>query len=82
MLFRSNIVNDPRCRTEDREDLSAQIGYTIPIGDGDRNVRISAFGRNLTNHKGLSATLPVAGLFTFSTGRQPRTYGLEVGFKF
>ena len=77
-----NIVNDPRCQTEDREDLAAQIGYTIPIGDGDRNVRISAFGRNLTNYKGLSASLPVAGLFTFSTGRQPRTYGVEVGFKF
>ncbi len=75
------IVNDPRCQTEDREDLSAQIGYTIPFGSGSE-VSLNVFGRNLTNHKGLSATLPVAGLFTFGTARQPRTYGVEVGFKF
>ena len=75
------IVNDPRCQTEDREDLSAQIGYTVPFGSGSE-VSLNVFGRNLTNHKGLSATLPVAGLFTFGTGRQPRTYGVEVGFKF
>jgi iron complex outermembrane recepter protein len=75
------IVNDPRCQTEDREDLSAQIGYTVPFGSGSE-VSLNVFGRNLTNHKGLSATLPVAGLFTFGTARQPRTYGVEVGFKF
>jgi iron complex outermembrane recepter protein len=76
-----NIVNDPRCETEDREDLSAQIGYTFDLGDM-REISLNLFGRNLTNHKGLSATLPVAGLFTFGTGRQPRTMGVEVGFKF
>lgn len=76
-----NIVNDERCLTEDREDLTAQIGYTIPFGTG-QEVKLSAFGRNLTNHKGLAATLPVAGLFTFGTGRTPRTYGVELGFKF
>ena len=75
------ITNDPRCLTEDREDLTAQLGYTLPLGT-DREVKLSVFGRNLTNHRGLAATLPVAGLFTFGTGRQPRTYGVELGFKF
>lgn len=75
------IRNDDRCLTEDREDLQAQIGYTLPVGP-DQEVKLSVFGRNLTNNKGLAATLPVAGLFTFGTARQPRTYGVELGFKF
>ncbi len=75
------IRNDDRCRTEDREDLSAQLGYTFPVGP-EQEVSVALFGRNLTNHKGLASTLPVAGLFTFGAARQPRTYGVELGFKF
>ena len=75
------VVNDPRCFTEDRENLSAQIGYTHFLGEG-KEVSFSLFGRNLTNHKGLSSTLIVAGLFSFGAGQQPRTYGAEVGFRF
>jgi iron complex outermembrane receptor protein len=40
------------------------------------------FGRNLTDNRGLSSTLPVAGLFTFSAARPPRTWGLELGFDY
>ena len=76
-----NVVNDNRCFTEDRENLSAQIGYTFLLGD-DREVSLALFGRNLTNHKGLSSTLPVAGLFTFGAAQAPRTYGVELGFRF
>lgn len=75
------IRNDDRCLTEDREDLNAQLGYTLPVGDR-QTVSIAVFGRNLTNNRGLAATLPVAGLFTFGTGRQPRTVGVELGVKF
>ncbi len=77
-----NIVNDERCLTEDREDLTAQISYTLPVGGDGQEVSISLFGRNLTDHRGLSSTLPVAGLFTFGAARQPRTVGVEVGFSF
>lgn len=75
------VTNDNRCITEDREDLSAQASYTFNIADG-RNIRVSIFGRNLTDNRGLAATLPVAGLFTFGTAKPPRTYGAEVSFKF
>ncbi|HMO73844.1 MAG TPA: TonB-dependent receptor [Sphingopyxis sp.] len=75
------VTNDNRCFTEDRENLSAQLGYTHFLGDG-REVSLAVFGRNLTNHKGLSSTLPVAGLFTFGAAQQPRTYGVELGFRF
>ncbi len=76
-----NVVNDPRCRTEDREDLSAQIGYAFDLGNR-REVRFSVFGRNLTDNRGLASTLPVAGLFTFGTAKPPRIFGAEIGFNF
>ena len=75
------VTNDPRCLTSNREDLAAQISYALPLGSGGE-VKFSLFGRNLTDNRGLAATLPVAGLFTFGAGRPPRTYGAEVAFKF
>jgi iron complex outermembrane receptor protein len=75
------IRNDDRCLTEARERLDAQISYTLPMG-GDSEVRFSIFGRNLTDNRGLAATLPVAGLFTFGTAVPPRTYGAEFSFRF
>ena len=75
------IRNDDRCRTEARERLDAQISYTLPMG-GESEIRFSVFGRNLTDNRGLAATLPVAGLFTFGTAIPPRTYGAEFSFKF
>lgn len=75
------VRNDDRCQTRDREDLAAQMSYTFNIAQG-REVRVAVFGRNLTNFLDIGATLPVAGLFTFSGARPPRTYGAEVAFKF
>ena len=74
------VTNDPRCPTEGREDLAAELSYSLPVGGGD--IKFAVFGRNITNNKGLAATLPVAGLFTFGTAKPPRTYGAEVSFRF
>lgn len=74
------VINDPRCQTRDREDLSANISYSLPVGSGE--VKFSVFGRNLTNFRDIGSTLPVAGLFTFGTARPPRTYGAEIAFRF
>jgi iron complex outermembrane receptor protein len=75
------VRNDDRCQTRDREDLAAQLSYTFNVAQG-REIRVAVFGRNLTDFRDIGATLPVAGLFTFSGARPPRTYGAEVGFKF
>ena len=75
------VRSDDRCQTLDREDLAAQVSYTFDIA-ANKEIRVLLFGRNLTNFQDLGATLPVAGLFTFSGARPPRTYGLEVSFKF
>ncbi len=74
------VTNDSRCFTRDRENLSGQVSYTFFTGSGE--VSIAAFGRNLTNVRDIGSTLPVAGLFTFSGALEPRTYGVELGFKF
>jgi iron complex outermembrane recepter protein len=75
------VRNDDRCLTRDREDLAAQVSYTFNIAQ-DREIRVAIFGRNLTDFRDISATLPVAGLFTFAGARPPRTYGAEIAFKF
>lgn len=75
-----DVTNDFRCFTKDRENLSGQISYTFLTGSGE--VSIAVFGRNLTNVRDIGSTLPVAGLFTFSGAIEPRTYGVELGFKF
>lgn len=73
--------NDPRGLAQARNlvDASAAINFDL---DTVGTLRVAVFGRNLTDDRGLNSTLPVAGLFTFSAARPPRTYGVEVGFTF
>ena len=75
------VINDVRCVVGDRENLTAQAGYTFLLGSG-RELSLSVFGRNLTNYRDIASTLPVAGLFTFSSAVVPRTVGVEAGIKF
>ncbi|MCS6986494.1 MAG: TonB-dependent receptor [Sphingomonadaceae bacterium] len=73
-------VNDPRGLADARHllDASAAVYFNL----GKLRTRAAIFGRNILNDKGLSAALPVAGLFTFGTGRPLRTFGGEIGFEF
>jgi iron complex outermembrane recepter protein len=73
--------NDPRSITDEQTNLSANVGYEIEIDD-TREVKLSVYGRNLLDDRGLNATLPVAGLFTFGSGRPPREFGVELTFNF
>ncbi len=73
-------VNDPRGLAQPRGLLDASAGYTFDLGAA--KLRAAIFGRNLTDDRGLSSTLPVAGLFTFSAARPPRTWGVEFGIEF
>lgn len=73
--------NDPRGLHQSQDDLSASITYTHMLSD-DSEMYVRVFGRNLTDGRGLSAALPVAGLFTFGSAIAPRQYGATVGFRF
>jgi iron complex outermembrane recepter protein len=74
-------INDPRGLAQARNLLDASAAMTFDLDDIGK-MRVAVFGRNLTDDRGLSSTLPVAGLFTFSAARPPRTFGFEVGFEF
>jgi iron complex outermembrane receptor protein len=73
--------NDPRGLAQARNLLDASAAFNFDLDDIGQ-MRVAVFGRNLTDDRGLNSTLPVAGLFTFSAARPPRTYGVEVGFTF
>ena len=74
------IINDPRCEADDKTDLGATLAYTQDFGALE--AKFSVFGRNILDDRGISGTLPVAGLFTFSGLRPPQQFGAEVQVKF
>jgi len=72
--------NDARVRTNVQNLLDASIGLSIPGQHGETTVAV--FGRNLTNNRGTSSAFTVAGLWSFATAREPKVYGVRVGYKF
>lgn len=74
------VTNDRRSISDTRETLDATLSYTLPMGNSE--VKLSVYGRNLLDDRGISSVLPVAGLFTFAGARPPRQFGGEIGFKF
>jgi iron complex outermembrane receptor protein len=43
---------------------------------------VTFYGRNLTNDLGPNGAFTVAGLFSFATAMEPRTYGVSLGFEY
>jgi iron complex outermembrane receptor protein len=79
-LAQGIVTNDRRCTSASREILDSTLSYTVDFGGGE--VKFSLFGRNLLDDRGISSTLPVAGLFTFAGVRPPRQIGGEIAIKF
>jgi iron complex outermembrane receptor protein len=73
-------VNDPRGHAQASNTVDASLSWDHDLPTGV--LRVSLFGRNITDDRGLAAALPVAGLFTFGTPRPPRTWGVELGYRF
>lgn len=70
IALQSNVVtNDRRCLATDRFILDGNLSYTFAVGRYE--LKSSLFARNLLDNRGISGTLPVAGLFTFATARPP-----------
>ena len=72
--------NDPRVRSDRQGLLDASA--TVQFDLNGHKARVTAYGRNLADDRGPNAALTVAGLFSFSSAREPRTYGLQFGFEF
>lgn len=72
--------NDPRVRTDTQGLLDASL--TTRFNLGGTEAHLTAFGRNLLDDRGMTHGFTVAGLWSFGTAREPRTYGLTFGVKF
>ncbi len=73
-------VNEPRGHAvaTNLVDLSLSLTHAASTGE----IRASVFVRNLLDERHLAGALAVAGLFTFGAGIPPRTWGVELGYRF
>ena len=72
--------NDARLRSDKQNLLDASLTARFDLGG--HTARVTGFARNLLDDRGPNAAFTVAGLWSFSSAREPRTYGVIVGFEF
>jgi len=77
--------NDPRLRSDVQNLVDASISLTWGMQNNTSKARLTLFGRNLTDDLGPQTAFTVAAfptLWAFSAAREPRTYGVQIGFEF
>ena len=67
-----------RVKTQDLLDASLTANFML----GNADAYVTVFGRNLLDQRRTSAAFTVAGLFSFASAIEPRTYGATLGVKF
>lgn len=76
--FFNDIFNTTASEHEEVTLLNASVSFVTD----DEDLRVSVFGRNITDEQYQTSGLGVANLWSFSTFGNPATYGLEVEVKF
>lgn len=76
--FYNDIFNTVGSEHEDVTLVNASVSYYM----ANDSLRISLYGRNITNEEYQTSGLGVANLWTFSIYGYPQTYGVEAEFKF
>lgn len=72
--------SDPRVRSDRQGLLDASASLTFDV-NGNK-AKVTVFGRNLADDRGPTSAFTVAGLWSFATAREPRTYGVKLGYQF
>jgi iron complex outermembrane recepter protein len=72
--------NDPRVRSDAQGLLDASLTTKFDLGGA--KAHLTLFGRNLADDRGTTAAFTVAGLWSFASAREPRTFGATLGFEF
>jgi len=72
--------NDPRLRSDRQNLLDASV--TAEFDLAGTKAHATAFVRNLLDDRGPNAAFTVAGLWAFSSAREPRVWGGQIGFEF
>jgi iron complex outermembrane receptor protein len=71
-----NVTNSPELENDDQHLVDASINYEI------NNIRLSVYGRQLTDEDGSTHGYDVAGLWSYAATRATRTYGIELVYDF
>jgi len=71
-----NVTNAPELQNDAQNLIDASINFEI------NNWKFSVFGRNLADEDGYTHGYDVAGLWSYSSARPPRTYGFEAMYNF
>jgi len=72
--------NDPRVRSPEQSLVDAAA--TLQFNYRGKKAKVTVYGRNLTDDRGPASAFTVAGLFSFATAREPRTFGVQLGVDF
>lgn len=71
-----NVTNAPELQNDAQHLLDASVNWEI------NNLRLSVFGRNLTDEDGYTHGYDVAGLWSYAAVRPPTTVGAELVWSF
>jgi len=71
-----DFANKPELHNDSQTLIDASFRYNY------EEWFVSLFGRNLTEEDGYQIGFDVAGLWSYAAPRPPRTWGLEVGYRF
>jgi iron complex outermembrane recepter protein len=71
-----NVTNSPEFLNDDQHILDASVNWEV------NNLRLSVFGRNLTDEDGYTHGYDVAGLWSYAATRPPATIGAELVYNF
>ncbi|MGD2008387.1 MAG: TonB-dependent receptor [Cellvibrionales bacterium] len=71
-----NVTNAPELKNDGQHLLDASVNWEI------NDLRLSVFGRNLSDEDGYTHGYDVAGLWSYAATRPPRTIGAEVVWNF
>jgi iron complex outermembrane receptor protein len=72
--------NDARVRSDKQGLLDASATAKFDLSGTE--AYFTVWGRNLADDRGTSAAFTVAGLWSFASAREPRTFGVTAGVKF
>ena len=67
-------------RAKSQNLVDASLSSIFDVGAG--RARVTLYGRNLTDDRGPNAAFTVAGLWSFASAREPRPYGVQLGYEF
>ncbi|MGK2286291.1 TonB-dependent receptor [Pedomonas sp. V897] len=77
--------NDPRVRSDPQNLLDLSVSLAFPVGNGKSRGRLTGFVRNVLDDRGPSFAFTVATfppLWAYATPREPRVFGVQLGFEY